>query len=121
MHLKKSGVNANMKQDKDVRKFEPPDDEFKVVTMSILVGGKWFFQSKYWDTKPPKAWAYIDHGNDREEAFQFHARMEEAYKLDPAQFKLSAHNGQLLACDELPPSDEPAPERHRGDVVTTQS
>lgn len=88
-----------MKPDTDIRKFEPPHDDFKVVTMSVYVDGKWFYRSKYWDIAPPKAWAQADHGNDRQAAFDFHSRIEEAYKVDPDLFKTSAHNGQLLTCD----------------------
>jgi hypothetical protein len=94
-----NGNDKGMKPDDEIRKFEPVDDDLKVVTMSVYVDGKWFYRSKYWDTKPPKAWAHIDHGPDKQAAFDFHTRIEEAYKVDPVLFKTSAHGGQLLACD----------------------
>jgi hypothetical protein len=88
-----------MKPDNEIKKFEPADDDLKVVTMSVYVGGRWFYRSKYWDTNPPKAWAQFDHGNDKQAAFDFHSRAEEAYRADPALFKSSAHSGHLLTTE----------------------
>lgn len=95
-----------MKPDTEIKKFEPADDDLKVVTMSVFVGGKWFYRSEYWDTKPPKAWARLDHGTDKQAAFDFHSRMEEAYRVDPVLFKSSAHEGQLLTSESTEPAKE---------------